>query len=46
MTTVGYGDVAITTDFGKIVAITTAFWGTFVLSMFVLVASSVFELTP
>lgn len=42
MTTVGYGEITISTDLGKIVAIITAFWGSFVISLFVLVAGSVF----
>lgn len=45
ITTVGYGDVYPETIGGKCVAIITALWGAFIISLLVLVWASIFELT-
>ena len=45
MTSVGYGDIYPETIGGKIVAAFTALWGTFMVSMFILVQSSILGLT-
>ena len=45
MTTVGYGDYYPGTDFGKWIIILTAFWGTFLISILILIASNIFDLT-
>ena len=45
MTTVGYGDFYPGTNFGRFIIIFTAFWGTFLISLLILIASDVFELT-
>jgi len=46
MTTVGYGDMAPSTDFGRLVAMMTALWGTFLISIVVVTVGSVFKLKP
>lgn len=44
-TTVGYGDIYPHTIGGQCVAIITAFWGTFLVSLLVLVVANVFDLS-
>ena len=44
ITTVGYGDIYPQTRGGRIVCILTAFWGTFIVSLMVLVVTSIFDL--
>jgi hypothetical protein len=44
MTTVGYGDEFPGTDFGKVIAIVASLWGTFLISILILVAGQVFAL--
>jgi voltage-gated potassium channel Kch len=44
MTTVGYGDVAPTTFFGRLTAITVAIWGTFLISLLILSVANIFSL--
>jgi CDP-diglyceride synthetase len=44
LTTVGYGDYAPKTDFGRIIGIITAFWGIFFLSLFVVALTNTLEL--
>ena len=44
MTTVGYGDVVPATIFGRLVAITAAIWGTFLISLLILSVGNIFEL--
>ena len=44
LTTVGYGDFVPETFGGKFIAIITALWGAFIISLFVLVQSNIFEL--
>ena len=46
LTTVGYGDFFPYTSGGQAVCMFTALWGSFVVSMLVLVAASIFELKP
>jgi len=46
MTTVGYGDIFTHTAFGQITAILTALWGTFVISLLIMVTAQIFEFTP
>ena len=46
LTTVGYGDFCPQTSGGQAVCMFTALWGSFVVSMLVLVAASIFELKP
>jgi voltage-gated potassium channel len=43
-TTVGYGDIYPHTIGGQITCVITAFWGTFIISLLVLVISRVFKL--
>ena len=45
MTTVGYGDIAPSTQPGRIVAIIIALWGTVLISLVVVSVSSIFELS-
>lgn len=44
-TTVGYGDIYPHTIGGQFVCVITAFWGTFIVSLLVLVVANVFELS-
>lgn len=44
MTTVGYGDVTPRTVFGRLVAITAALWGTFLISLLILSVGEIFSL--
>ena len=44
ITTVGYGDIFPQTRGGRIICILTAFWGTFIVSLMVLVVTSIFDL--
>jgi len=46
LTTVGYGDIFPITVLGKITAVCIALWGTFIVSLMVLVVTEVFELKP
>ena len=43
MTTVGYGDFYIKTLFGRLVGIIVAFWGVFIVSLFVVSLSTMLE---
>ena len=45
MTTVGYGDVYPVTVFGRIVGIFCALWGTFIISLLIIVATEIFALS-
>jgi hypothetical protein len=45
ITTVGYGDYTPKTTMGKWVAMFAALWGSFMISLLVLSAASIFELT-
>ena len=45
MTTVGYGDISPKTMFGRIVAMTTALWGAFIISIVVYCTTKIFVLT-
>jgi hypothetical protein len=44
MTTVGYGDVAAISPFGRIVSIINALWGAFIISLLVASINNIFEL--
>ena len=44
LTTVGYGDVSPCTFPGRVIAMISALWGAFLISILVLTVSSVFEL--
>mmetsp|Transcript_46211 Transcript_46211/g.61196 ORF Transcript_46211/g.61196 Transcript_46211/m.61196 type:complete len:247 (+) Transcript_46211:340-1080(+) len=44
MTTVGYGDLYPVTFFGRIIGVIAAFWGTFVISLLIIVATEVFAM--
>ena len=44
ITTVGYGDYMVNTNMGKWVAMFAALWGSFMISLLVLSAASIFEL--
>jgi len=44
MTTVGYGDVVPSTPPGRIIAIFTAMWGAFLISLMVLSVGQIFAL--
>ena len=43
MTTVGYGDLFPKTNIGRIVGIVIAFWGVFIVSLFVVSLSTMLE---
>ena len=43
MSTVGYGDMYAKSHCGRVIAIITAFWGIFFISLFVLTLIKVFE---
>ena len=45
MTTVGYGDMFPVTFYGRLVGIVCAFWGTFIISLLIIVAAEIFALT-
>ncbi len=45
MTTVGYGDIFPVTIFGRTVGIICALWGTFVISLLIIVAAEIFALS-
>lgn len=45
-TTTGYGDIYAKTDFGRLVAMILAFWGTFVISFFVVTVNLMLTFTP
>lgn len=45
MTTVGYGDMYPVTTFGRIIGVICAFWGTFIISLLIIVATEIFALT-
>jgi voltage-gated potassium channel len=44
LTTVGYGDVSPCTNPGRLIAMISALWGAFLISLLVLTVGSVFEL--
>ncbi len=43
MTTVGYGDYFPKTNMGRVIGIIIAFWGVFIVSLFVVSLSNMFE---
>jgi hypothetical protein len=43
MTTVGYGDYYPKTNMGRIIGLIIAFWGVFIVSLFVVSLSNMFE---
>jgi len=45
MTTVGFGDVVAYSQFGRLIVMITAFWGTFLISLLIVSVSKIFELT-
>lgn len=45
-TSVGYGDFHAHTVFGQITSMIIAFWGTFVMSLIIMVVSNIFEFNP
>ena len=45
MTTVGYGDLAPVTPFGRVISVVNALWGSFIISMMVSVFNSVLYLS-
>ena len=44
MTTVGYGDVAAVSPFGRFISIINAIWGAFIISMLVGSISKIFDM--
>ena len=44
MTTVGYGDMFPVTAFGRVIGVVCAIWGTFIISLLIIVAEQVFAL--
>lgn len=44
MTTVGYGDMYPVTLFGRIIGVICAFWGTFIISLLIIVAENILAL--
>ena len=44
MTTVGYGDIAAVSDYGRMISILNALWGAFIISLLVASIGRVFEL--
>jgi hypothetical protein len=45
MTTVGYGDVAAVSPFGRIISIINALWGAFIISLLVASINRIFDLS-
>lgn len=45
MTTVGYGDVAAVSPFGRLISIINALWGAFIISLLVASIDKIFELS-
>lgn len=45
MTTVGYGDVAAVSPFGRIVSVVNALWGAFIISLLVASIGKIFEMS-
>ena len=45
-TSVGYGDFHAHTSCGQFVSMFIAFWGTFVMSLIIMVVSNIFDFTP
>ena len=45
MTTVGYGDMYPVTIFGRFVGVLVALWGTFIISLLIIVAAEIFALS-
>lgn len=45
MTTVGYGDIYPVTLFGRMIGVVCALWGTFIISLLIIVASEIFALS-
>lgn len=43
MTTVGYGDYFPKTNMGRVIGIIIAFWGVFIVSLFVVSLSNMFD---
>lgn len=46
MTTVGYGDFYPKTNIGRMVGIVIAFWGVFIVSLFVVSLSTMLDFDP
>lgn len=44
MTTVGYGDISPSTIPGRCIAMVTALWGTFLISLMVVIVTNIFQL--
>lgn len=44
MTTVGYGDIAAVSTYGRIISIMNAVWGAFIISLLVASIGRIFEL--